>query len=144
MNEFLWRATVFLIATALGLIGYHFALCAVVDIGDLFGWIIGASKSPIAATVAPLVFGLLGSVVFASVYKVAVSADAVAVAKDLVSVPGLPDSVIRASVKESWRRVLTQLVFAVVILNLASHFVYHARLGIHDGSQTREDAGDTP
>lgn len=55
-------------------LAYRKLIMATTDLGKLFGWIIGASKSPISSAVAPLVFGLLGAVILASVSKVMLSA----------------------------------------------------------------------
>jgi uncharacterized membrane protein len=48
-----WNAVVFIVAVCPA------SLEAAKQVGYLFGWIVGASKSPIAPAVAPLVFGLL-------------------------------------------------------------------------------------
>ncbi|WP_417739669.1 hypothetical protein [Rosistilla oblonga] len=132
------RAVAIVVVTSL--IGYRFALCAVIDTGRLFGWLIGASKSPIASSVAPLVFGLLGSAVIATIFKLATAADGLVVVKEILPNSQLPPDAIRQAVRDSWRRVAVQCVFAILLLNLTSEFVYQTRLGIHHGTAVRSHA----
>jgi hypothetical protein len=46
-------------------------------IGAVTGWLVGASRSPVVATVVPLVFGLLGGIGFGAVGKLFASASIV-------------------------------------------------------------------
>lgn len=106
---------------------------AVQDVGYLFGWIIGASKSEIASVVAPLVFGLLGTVIFASFKK--------------LIAPG--EKLVEAFSKgENLKHAAYSFVFQVVVvfwlLALTGHFIEHARRGISKGSAIRNGAVEKP
>jgi len=106
----------------LGIVLYDRITIAVENIGYLFGWLIGASKSPVAGTVAPLVFGLLGAVVFASI---------AAVFATLRMDPKSPPS---------FRNTLVSLLAALAIAHFASWFVYQSKVGITEGARVHEAA----
>lgn len=99
---------------------------AVQDVGYLFGWIIGASKSEISAVVAPLVFGLLGTAIFASFGR-------------LIS-PGekLVEAVCNGGTfKQAAASFVFKFALVFWLLVLTGHFVEHARRGIHFGSAVK-------
>jgi hypothetical protein len=122
------RGKVLLIVAAFFILNQFFKVArnTVQDVGYLFGWIIGASKSEISSVVAPLVFGLLGTAIFASFRK-------------LIQ-PG--EKLIEAiCTGGKLRPVAATFFFYFVIvfglLVLTGHFIQHARRGIHFGSAVK-------
>lgn len=104
---------------------------AVQDIGFLFGWLIGASKSPTVASVAPVIFGLLGVVVFASIAAILGTASRVVGDRRQDGEPRTRRAILV---------LILNLLAVYVISHYASWFIYHASLGIDRGTEVREEA----
>lgn len=100
------------------------------DVAFQFGWIIGASKSPISATVAPLVFGLLGAAVLATVSSLATKADAV-----WAPIPDAESKKARPTHLNLW----ISLVFAIALMMIIQVFISHTRRGIVEGQTVISD-----
>lgn len=116
---------------------YRCLRIAIQDIGNLFGWMIGASESPITAATAPLIFGLLAATVFASIWRIVGGATVFQHVMSLKAIAGFPDHVIKRATQESKRNLLISIAGAILVLHCASWFVYHCRIGIHHGGLAR-------
>lgn len=86
---------------------------AIEAVGYRFGFLIGASLSPISATIAPLVFGLVATILFASIAQVFRARSLMSVAIALVATAYLAYNV--------------------------DQFIFWARKGTDYGSEVREE-----
>jgi hypothetical protein len=134
-KEFISRPRFYVILAACGTYFLLYVLAAVEDIAVLFGWIIGASNSPISAAVAPLIFGLLATVVIVSVRQVFTSLELYTELRSLRSMVGVSDEILKRASREASQKIIVKLILGCLLMHVTVCFVFHCRYGIFEGTR---------
>lgn len=108
---------------------------AVLHAGTQFGFLIGASRSPVSGSVTPLIFGLLGAGVLAAIKELTTESEFFVGLRSLKSLADLTEDQLKKVRFESAQRLIIKLLAACYAMRLIVMFVYFTNHGIYQGQR---------